>query len=35
VSGLTDRLGGLAVLLAGILAVTAFAPFGGYPVIFL
>jgi len=33
VNGLTDRFGGLAVLLAGILAVSAFAPFGWYLVI--
>ncbi len=34
-NGLTDRLGGLAVLLAGVLSVAAFAPFGWYPVVFL
>ncbi|MGB5338636.1 MAG: apolipoprotein N-acyltransferase [Gammaproteobacteria bacterium] len=33
-NGLTDRLGGLAVLLAGVLSVAAFAPFGWYPVVF-
>ena len=32
-SGLAERYGGLLMLFAGVLAVTAFAPFGWYPVI--
>ena len=30
-----DRFGGIAIFLAGVLAVTAFAPFGGYPLVIL